>query len=242
MTSVQIHQLHKTFFMGDQAVRAVNGVDLDIQDGSFTVIMGPSGSGKSTLLYLIGGLEYPTSGSIVVDGAAVEKMSGQELAEYRKRKVGFVFQSFYLLPTMTSLENVAFPMRFAGVATRQRRQRAEVLLKQVGLHDRMKHLPTELSGGQQQRVAIARALANDPHLILGDEPTGNLDRKLGGEIIQLLLKLHQEGRTVIIVTHDPSIADLATQVVYMLDGLIVSKDEYMMNVTLIKTSAAPTTG
>jgi putative ABC transport system ATP-binding protein len=241
MTTVQIHQLHKTFFMGDQSVLAVNGVDLDVLDGSFTVIMGPSGSGKSTLLYLIGGLEYPTSGSIVVDGDDVGKMSGQELAEYRKKKVGFVFQSFYLLPTMTSLENVAFPMRFAGVPTRQRKERAEVLLTQVGLHDRMKHLPTELSGGQQQRVAIARALANNPRLILGDEPTGNLDRKLGAEIIQLLLKFHNEGRTVILVTHDPTIADLATQVVYMLDGLIVSKDEYMKNVSLVKTPAAAVT-
>jgi putative ABC transport system ATP-binding protein len=234
MTSIEIRTLYKTFYMGEQEVHAVQGVDLTIEDGSFTVIMGPSGSGKSTLLYMVGGLEIPSAGSILVDGIAIEKMDGKALAEYRKKKVGFVFQAFYLIPSMIALENVAFPMRFAGVSANQRRERARNLLEQVGLADRVKHLPTEMSGGQQQRVAIARALANNPSLVLADEPTGNLDRKIGAEIVQLLARLNREGRTVVIVTHDPSMISVASQVVYMLDGRTVSEAEYMENVSFIK--------
>lgn len=234
MTTIQIRQLHKEFLMGDQAVQAVDYVDLDVPDGSFTVIMGPSGSGKSTLLYLLGGLDNPTSGSIVVDDKALEKMNERALADYRKKKVGFIFQSFHLIPSMNALENVAFPMRFEGVPAGKRRDQARFLLEQVGLGDRVNHLPTEMSGGQQQRVAVARALANNPSLILADEPTGNLDRKIGAEIAQLLVKLNKEGRTLLLVTHDPSFKILASQMVYMLDGKTVSEQEYDASLTLIK--------
>ncbi len=233
MTTITARQLCKTFKMGDQSVPAVDHVDLDISDGSFTVIMGPSGSGKSTLLYLLGGLEVATSGSIAVDGAYLEKMDEKALALYRKNKVGFIFQAFHLIPTMIALENVAFPMRFAGVPARRRRERAKKLLHRVGLSDRALHMPTQLSGGQQQRVAIARALANDPALILADEPTGNLDRKIGAEIIQVLEDLHRQKHTVIIVTHDPSLLSIATNVIYMLDGHVVDEAEYNANLTMI---------
>lgn len=232
MSSIVTSHLCKTFKMGDESVPAVDRVDLDIKSESFTVIMGPSGSGKSTLLYLLGGLEIATSGSIAVDGEYLEKMDEKALARYRKEKVGFIFQSFHLIPTMIALENVAFPMRFAGVPGRRRRERARELLRRVGLSDRAHHLPTQLSGGQQQRVAIARALANNPDLILADEPTGNLDRKIGTEIIQLLEELNSQKHTIILVTHDPSLLSIATDVIYMLDGHIVGEAEYKENLTL----------
>ena len=223
---IQIRQLKKSFLMGKQLVRAVDGVDLDIPRGSFTIIMGPSGSGKSTLLYQIGGLDQPSSGSIEVDGIFLEKMDENALAIYRRQKIGFIFQSFNLLPTMSALENVAFPMRFSGVSAASRHKIAQDLLKRVGLEKRAHHKPTELSGGQQQRVAVARSLVNNPILVLADEPTGNLDTSSGYSIMKLLAELHADGRTIIVVTHDPRMVGFATHTIYLLDGHSVSEEVY----------------
>jgi len=225
-TFIQISNLHKSFVMGRNVVRALDGVDLDIPANSFTVVMGPSGSGKSTLLYLLGGLDRVTSGSIRIDGARLETMDENALAIYRRREVGFIFQSFNLVSSMTALDNVSFPMRFAGIGGRARKQRALALLKQVGLENRARHRPTELSGGQQQRVAIARALVNNPRMILADEPTGNLDTGSGYAIMQLLSELHSDGRTVVVVTHDMRMSHFATHMLYLLDGKTVSESEY----------------
>lgn len=232
---IRIRDLRKTYVMGRAKVHALDGVNLDIPAGSLTVVMGPSGSGKSTLLYLLGGLDRPTSGSITVQGNAIEKMDENVLAVYRRKVVGFIFQSFNLVPTMTALENVAFPMRFAGVPTRQRRQRALELLKMVGLEKRALHRPTELSGGQQQRVAVARALVNHPKLILADEPTGNLDTASGFAIMQLLSKLHRDGHTVLVVTHDQRMTQFATHTIYLLDGKTVTEAEYEAASTFVQT-------
>lgn len=223
---IQIRALRKTYIMGKSTVHALDGLDLDIAPGSFTVVMGPSGSGKSTLLHLIGGLDRPTSGSIAVDEEKLEKMDENQLAEYRRKVVGFIFQSFNLVPTMNAAENVGFPMRFARVPRRQRRTRSMELLKQVGLSDRALHKPTELSGGQQQRVAIARSLINQPRVILADEPTGNLDSSTGYGIMQLLSVLHKAGHTVIVVTHDPRMQHFSTNTIYLLDGRAVTEAEY----------------
>ena len=212
--------------MGGTIVRALDGLDLDIDAHTFTVVMGPSGSGKSTLLYLLGGLDRATSGEISVDGARLDEMDENALALFRRRTMGFVFQSFNLIPSMTALENVAFPMQFAGVTSVQRQQQARTLLGQVRLEDRADHRPTELSGGQQQRVAIARALVNNPSLILADEPTGNLDTSSGAAVMQLLSDLHNAGRTVLVVTHDPRMTRFATHKIFLLDGREVSEAEY----------------
>jgi putative ABC transport system ATP-binding protein len=212
--------------MGGTIVRALDGLDLDIDAHTFTVVMGPSGSGKSTLLYLLGGLDRATSGQITVDGARLDEMDENALALFRRRTMGFVFQSFNLIPSMTALENVAFPMQFAGITAAQRKQQARNLLNQVGLENRAEHRPTELSGGQQQRVAIARALVNNPSLILADEPTGNLDTSSGAAVMQLLSDLHNAGRTVLVVTHDPRMTRFATHKIFLLDGRIVSEEEY----------------
>lgn len=207
-------------------MRALDGLDLDIDADTFTVVMGPSGSGKSTLLYLLGGLDRATSGEISVDGTRLEEMDENALALFRRRTMGFVFQSFNLISSMTALDNVAFPMQFAGVTAARRNDQARNLLMQVGLENRADHRPTELSGGQQQRVAIARALVNNPRLILADEPTGNLDTSSGAAIMQLLSDLHNSGRTVLVVTHDPRMTRFATHKLYLLDGRIVSEAEY----------------
>lgn len=212
--------------MGGQIVRALDGVDLDIDSHTFTVVMGPSGSGKSTLLYLLGGLDHSTSGEISIDGQRLDQMDENALALFRRRTMGFVFQSFNLISSMTALDNVAFPMQFAGVNAARRAQQAKKLLEQVGLGNRSDHRPTELSGGQQQRVAIARALVNDPRLILADEPTGNLDTTSGAAIMQVLSDLHNAGRTVLVVTHDPRMIRFATHKIFLLDGHIVTEEEY----------------
>ena len=225
-SAIQIRNLQKTFTMGKQKVHALAGVDLDIAPGSLTVIMGPSGSGKSTLLYLVGGLDRPTSGTIQVNGKFLEKMDENDLGLFRRKSVGFIFQSFNLIPSMTALQNVTFPMRFTGISKGERQNRAARLLSQVGLAKRALHKPTELSGGQQQRVAIARALVNNPNIILADEPTGNLDTASGLSIMKLLSRLNQEGRTVIVVTHDIRMCQFASNTIYLLDGLIVSEAEY----------------
>ncbi len=223
---VKISQIYKEFRMGQTIVRALAGVDLDLEPNSFTVLMGPSGSGKSTLLYLLGGLDRPTKGQIEVNGQILEKFDENALAVYRRRTVGFIFQSFNLISSMTAQQNVAFPMRFNRSTNRQRNQRAIEVLKQVGLEDRISHRPTELSGGQQQRVAIARALINNPQLILADEPTGNLDTTSGANIMQLLSELHQSGHSVLVVTHDTRMKQFATHHLYLLDGKIVTENEY----------------
>lgn len=225
-TFIRIRELKKHFDMGGQIVRALDGIDLDIEAGTFTVVMGPSGSGKSTLLYLLGGLDRATSGEISIEGARLDQMDENALALFRRRFMGFIFQSFNLVPSMSALENVAFPMQFAGVTSRQRKETADRLLNQVGLGNRADHRPSELSGGQQQRVAIARALVNDPRLILADEPTGNLDTSSGSAIMHVLSDLHQSGRTVLVVSHDPRMARFATHKIFLLDGRVVSEEEY----------------
>lgn len=221
---IGVRGLRKTYVMGRFAVHALAGVDLDVGERSFMVVMGPSGSGKSTLLHLIGGLDRPTAGQIQVGDQALEKLDENALAVFRRKSVGFIFQSFNLISSMTALENVEFPMRFARLPRRVRRSRAAELLDRVGLGDRAHHKPTELSGGQQQRVAIARALVNDPALILADEPTGNLDTASGASIMELLSELHRSGRTVIVVTHDARMTQFATHTVSLLDGQIVEEN------------------
>ena len=228
MTSslIQITGLKKHFQMGGTTVRALDGVDVEIPEHTFTVVMGPSGSGKSSLLYLLGGLDRPTTGEITVNGERLDQMDENALALFRRKTMGFIFQSFNLVSNMSALENVAFPMQFAGVPVSQRNERSKKLLEQVGLADRSHHTPSELSGGQQQRVAVARALVNNPSLILADEPTGNLDSQSGVAVMQLLSDLHRSGRTVLVVTHDPRMTRFATHKIFLLDGKIVSEAEY----------------
>jgi len=223
---IHIRGLKKYFEMGGQTVRALDGLDLEIDSHTFTVVMGPSGSGKSTLLYLLGGLDRATTGEILIKDSSLTRMDENTLALFRRRTMGFVFQSFNLIQSMTALENVAFPMQFAGTSSGKRRERAVSLLKQVGLENRADHRPSELSGGQQQRVAIARALVNDPSLILADEPTGNLDTSSGVAVMQLLSDLHKAGRTVLVVTHDPRMMRFATHKIFLLDGHMVSEADY----------------
>ena len=219
---IRIEDLHRDFLMGQEIVRALDGVSLAVEAGRFLGVMGPSGSGKSTLLYLLGGLDRPTGGRIWVRDQEITELDENGLAAYRRREIGFVFQSFHLVPTMTALENVEFPMLFARVPPAQRQERARRLLDQVGLADRMGHKPTELSGGQQQRVAIARALVNDPGIILADEPTGNLDSHMGAEVLAILARLNREqGRTIVVVSHDPAVAEFTNQSVHLLDGQVV---------------------
>ena len=213
---VQIEDVHKSFVMGKEAVPALRGVSLDIKRGEILCLMGPSGSGKTTMLNIIGGLDTPSRGHVLVDGANVVSLNEEKLAALRLRKMGFVFQNFNLLSSFTALENVQVPMVLLG---KRDRKRARELLEQVGLGDRMSHYPSELSGGQQQRVAIARALANDPPLIIGDEMTGDLDTSTSYEIMNLLVALNKEkGTTIVFVTHDPRMSQFATRVIHMHDG------------------------
>jgi putative ABC transport system ATP-binding protein len=215
-----LRDVNKVYPMGDTEVRALQGVNLQIEAGEFIAILGPSGSGKSTIMHILGCLDTPTSGTYHLDGAAIQGLSPNELAEIRNHKVGFVFQSFHLLPRATACENVELPLVFAGINATDRRTSAERVLEQVGLGHRMRHLPNELSGGERQRVAIARALVNKPSTLLADEPTGNLDSHSGVEILALFEELHAEGRTVILVTHDEMIASRAHRVIRILDGRI----------------------
>lgn len=221
---IRIENLRRHFPMGHDVVHALDGINLTVDEGEFLGITGPSGSGKSTLLHLLGGLDRPTDGHIWVGGRDLAALDENELAAYRRREVGFVFQSFHLIPTMTALQNVEFPMYFARVSPRERRERAMQLLERVGLADRWNHRPTELSGGEQQRVAIARALSNDPAMILADEPTGNLDSRTGAEVMNFLQKLNAEGRTIIIVSHDPTVIHYTRRRIRLLDGQIVGDE------------------
>ncbi|HNY83549.1 MAG TPA: ABC transporter ATP-binding protein [Anaerolineaceae bacterium] len=223
---IEVKDLRKIYQMGETQVKALDGVSIEVPQGAFVVLMGPSGSGKSTMLYLIGGLDTPTSGSITIDGEAIEKMDENTLAVFRREKLGFIFQSFNLISSMTAEDNVSFPLRFGGVGRKERHERAQKLLTMVGIGNRMGHKPTELSGGQQQRVAVSRALINDPQLILADEPTGNLDTTSGMAIMQLLSDLNKGGKTIIVATHDPRMLNFASEVVHLIDGRRVSETEY----------------
>ena len=218
---VDAKDLKKIYVMGDVEVHALRGLSIQIARGEVVSIMGPSGSGTSTLMNMLGCLDRPTSGEYYLDGESVADLNDDQLADIRNRKVGFVFQSFNLLPRATALSNVELPLRYSSVSGRERRERAREALAAVGLADRMDHRPSELSGGQQQRVAMARALINNPSIVMADEPTGNLDTKSGDEIMQLLLKLNQElDTTLIIVTHDPEVAEFTDRIVTIRDGVV----------------------
>jgi len=221
---VVLENVTKIYKMGSEEIKALDDLSLEIRDGEILVVMGPSGSGKSTFLHLVGCLDRPTSGKILIDGKDISNLRERELARIRNRTIGFVFQQFNLLPRLTALENVELPMIYAGIPKRKRVERAKKLLEMVGLSDRMKHRPSQLSGGQQQRVAIARALANDPKIILADEPTGNLDTKSGEVVINILRDLNRKGLTIVIVTHDPDITIIAHRVIHLKDGKIIKEE------------------
>jgi putative ABC transport system ATP-binding protein len=218
---VEAVDLKKTYMLGKIPVEALRGVNLKVESGDFLAVLGPSGSGKSTLLNLVGALDKPTSGTLLIDGVDVSKLSDNQLSDLRRR-VGFVFQFFNLIPRFTARDNVELSLSIAGIGKDERKKRAEELLETVGLKDRINHKPAELSGGQQQRVAIARALANNPKFLLLDEPTGNIDSKTAREIMRLIKRLNEEGVTIIMVTHDQHLAREAKRIVQMFDGVITS--------------------
>ena len=221
---IQTYDLRKTYIMGDQRIHAVNGVNMTIKKGEYVAIMGPSGSGKSTFMNMIGALDTPSSGDYYIRGQLVSTMSDDELAHIRNREIGFVFQTFNLLPRLTALQNVELPLIYSGMSPAERLERSKKALQMVDLTQRMHHKPSELSGGQRQRVAIARALGNDPAIILADEPTGNLDTATSIEIMAIFDELHNQGNTIILVTHEPDIAEYAHRVVRLRDG-VIEKDE-----------------
>lgn len=222
--SIRLRDIKKIYKMGGQELAALNGINLDIKRGEFAALMGPSGSGKSTLMNILGCLDRPTVGSYELEGNEVAHLSDDELAVMRNKHIGFVFQNFNLLSRISSLENVALPLVYAGVGASERRKRAQQVLEAVGLGDRAEHMPNELSGGQRQRVAIARALVNNPEIIMADEPTGNLDTKSTKEIMEIFQEMHGRGKTIILVTHEPEIAVCANRQLLVRDG-VITRDE-----------------
>lgn len=221
---INVSHLSKIYKMGTVQTVALDDISFSIDKGEFVAIMGPSGSGKSTLMHILGALDTPTKGTYILDGENVGKLSKDQLAEIRNKKIGFVFQSFNLLARTTALKNVALPMIYAGISKKERLDRAKILLKQVGLEDRMEYTNSQLSGGQMQRVAIARALAMNPSIILADEPTGNISSVQSDEIMRLFQKLQQQGHTIIMITHEPSVAAYAQRTIYLKDGAIGKKE------------------
>ena len=219
---IQAKNLTKVYGKGNVEIRALDGIDLYVEKGEFVAIQGPSGCGKSTLLNVVSCLEKPTSGKILIDGIDIAELGDKELAEIRRNKIGFIFQSYNLIPTLNAFENVMLPMMFAGKDDNKASKKATMLLERVGMQERIKHKPSELSGGEQQRVAVARALSNDPLLIIGDEPTGNLDSKTGKAVMEMLTELNKEGRTVVVVTHDPAVSNIAHRVMQIKDGQFIA--------------------
>ena len=234
---IQIENLTRVYQMGETEVRALSGVSLEVKRNEYMAIMGPSGSGKSTLMNMIGCLDTPSSGEYILNGNRVSQMNDSDLAEVRNREIGFVFQTFNLLPRTSCLANVELPLIYSGIKASDRKKRALDVLDKVGLGDRVDHKPNELSGGQRQRVAIARALVNSPSILLADEPTGNLDTKTGDEIMLLFEELYRAGNTIILVTHENEIAEYARRIVRLRDGL-VEKDETVLNPSLVKETVA----
>lgn len=217
---IAVKDVTRSYILGKTVVRALRGVSIDIERGDFLSIMGPSGSGKSTLMHLIGCLDTPTSGSLYIEGEDVSEMDEEDLADVRNRKIGFVFQQFNLLTRMTILDNIMTPLMYARIPFKERKERAAEALERVGLSDRLRHRPSELSGGERQRVAIARALVTRPQVILADEPTGNLDTVTGRTILDLFHEINEEGKTVIMVTHDPEVGSISTRSIHLRDGLL----------------------
>lgn len=220
MESIKLEDVQKKYHLGDTIVEALKDANVVIEEGDFVAIMGPSGSGKSTLMNMIGALDVPTSGEVSVGGTEISTLSEDDLAVLRSKKIGFVFQQFNLIPSMNATENVALPMLFRGKSKKERTERAQKILTKVGLGERLTHMPSELSGGQRQRVSIARSLANDPDIILADEPTGNLDSETGENIMDLLTELNEEGKTIIMVTHDENDAEYANRLINIVDGKV----------------------
>ena len=223
MALVELRNIRKTYRMGDEEIHALDDVSVDIAAGDFMSIIGPSGSGKSTLMHILGCLDQPTSGTIKLDGVMIHDATARQLAQIRNRKIGFVFQSFNLLPKLNVLQNVELPMVYSGMGGRERRERAMEAMRKVNIENRATHRPSQLSGGQQQRVAIARALVNDPRIIFADEPTGNLDSHTGEIVLDMFHKFHEEGRTIILVTHDPEIAAVTPRRLEIRDGKIAKE-------------------
>lgn len=218
---IKTENLNKIYNSGKLKVHALRGIDIEIEKNEYIAIIGPSGSGKSTLLHILGCLDTPSEGRYILDGMEVSGLTSNKLAEIRNRKIGFVFQTFNLLPNMSILENVELPLIYAGMSKKERRKRAEKVLDEVGLSKRLKHRPSELSGGERQRTAIARALVNNPTIILADEPTGNLDSVSGGSVLNVFNQLHDQGHTIIVVTHDQNVAKIAKRIIQIQDGKII---------------------
>ena len=239
---IELMDVSKTYAMNARPVHALRDVDLRIERGEYVAVLGPSGSGKSTLMHLIGCLDTPTAGEVRFDGTRVSGLSRNELAEIRNRRIGFVFQGFHLLPRATALENVALPLVFSRTSAAARRVRATELLQRVGLSERLDHAPAELSGGERQRVAIARALSNSPDVVLADEPTGNLDSAAGEEVLMLFDEIHTGGCTLIVVTHEASVAERAHRVIRLLDGRIVADERKNPRSEEARSLAGPSEG
>jgi putative ABC transport system ATP-binding protein len=234
MTLITLDNVEKVYQLGETEVKALRGADVSIEPGEFVAVMGPSGSGKSTLMNMIGALDTPSTGNVQIASEEIAKMTENELAMLRSKKIGFVFQEFNLINSMNAWQNVALPMVFRNVSKAERKRRAKDLLSKVGLGDRTEHRPSELSGGQRQRVSIARALANDPEIILADEPTGNLDTKTGDAVMDLLTELNEQGKTIIMVTHDPNDAEYADRIVEIVDGVTSRKSKDQMSQERLK--------